>query len=1567
MLSSLLCAALLCAQEYGAAGAFAQSIANPAANASPTAVTIQISISGSALNGQPSQIQLVLPENTHADISLPITQQTPQQSPLPNPSSLNTTVQTTSGRTATAALAGHKNVIRDTLSNLSRKLLPYLQNLRAKASSGEQTQDTGRRILDALTQTDSGETASADEAVPADSADTFSAEAGNLQPAASLAAPAHDDSWWKDPSITHFAVSVPLYSLRRENNDPGIGKFSTLGDYYQDKLSKQADVVHLLPHFATLGSVYAPVSLNALNEDYIDWNNVPEVRNDPALLAKLAVTDLKEQQAVDYAALHQRESLVVKDAYSHFKSAEQNREHEISQAAYLRFQNEQLRMKTSRAQDYLTFLKENASWVQDYADFMAIHEILGKPSWQWSAQDEAHARQDPAFILNKHAHLYAQWNARPQLRRALDQIHAAGGRILFDIPMFRAKDSVDAWKHREYFLDLATRNPGIIIHPWLHEDWKDLALWDWSRLKAEDYRLMTEPFAYWLDQGFDGARIDALHFAYNFGKGQLASGNEPGDDYLRALSAVFHARKALPVAEAFEGKDENANRYGFVTVHGDWKKLSSHDDEARPNPFFERLLPLSRVGISGKNSRFVGYTLGDEWSDPFLVKEMVNGFTHWRYRIPLAGDPDYFNRVRQDVRSRMGALRNLINGDIWKVPEAVGTAFKAAADAFVKHFNGGTQIWAASMDWFMEEWGRDTFISLPGLLLATGRYEEAKKNIRGFAKYENNGIIPNKVWDASRWNPQKPEGADYNNADGSMWFIQAVKKYEDYVSDPAFSREMLPILRSIVDNYAKGTGYNYHDRFNPITMDSDGLIISPAQSTWMDADPEGKDHPVTPRNGKTVEINALWYANLRFLARLERREGNAAAAMRYDERADLVKKSFNDKFWFETEDNKRDWGGSGGALRDVVEGDSHGEAIRPNMLFAVSHGEDLLTVERQAAVVLAATRDLLTPYGLRTLSPRDSHYRAFYETWRPAMEKDQAYHQGTVWPWLMGPYADALARVRRSQGWDEDRIKTELRQLLRPLASFLVEGPVGSLPEVFNGSWQHELMKNFSLADPLGLGPLICRSFINQGPGGGTRSQAWSVAETLRVMHEYGLIEDPKLEDAVEIAIPSLFTPLAAETLPAQDTQSPAEGLLQKLINGLSGFLSKERFLMEKRPFAKAALTSNAAAARLFLTRPGQAPRSSTLVELGKLLAEDPSALADLNKAGRIRIVIARPQAQAGLTKKDLAQVQKALREQGVTAKVEVELLPVDWTRTQNGPSAQEEIRGPAHDSAAHGPLSRILHLLASPFREFAYIGRTLRGSFTTPTLNAVLSGLALKVVIPMAVLKQAGWLAIYNGHPAAMALALIVSVGLNLFHGVFVNTWANFQNQLGKQRGLKYQSVFNLAYGQFWGVVFRLITFAVIAGTIPPWSWLYWKDLGIATIVGTFVGTLGMQGLNSLYDNGRFSQWQRDGVFLLRDFAMNIAGCFFGSGSMAAYWLVFGAQQLLDALVYGTSLLLQRRPILYIADAAVASAPEFQGAYPVSPAPAKEPSSFKQAWKNLLDSPFIKPLVWLLRKLCKH
>jgi len=235
----------------------------------------------------------------------------------------------------------------------------------------------------------------------------------------------------------------------------------------------------------------------------------------------------------------------------------------------------------------------------------------------------------------------------------------------------------------------------------------------------------------------------------------------------------------------------------------------------------------------------------------------------------------------------------------------------------------------------------------------------------------------------------------------------------------------------------------------------------------MDADPKGDGTTiVTPRDGKCVEINALWYSALRFVRKANETLGSKVDTARYEALADRLQQTFIERFW----------NPDTGCLFDFVDGntDKQGSSVRPNQLFAISHGGDLLDSETKRKILEVATRDLLTPCGLRTLSPHDEHYIGFYNTDEPVVVKDLAYHQGTIWPWLIGTYCDSLWIVRTEQGVSEPAIKEEIRRVIAPLVRFCLDSQYKSLPEVFSGDSPHE--------------------------PGGTTSQAWSVSEVLRIL-----------------------------------------------------------------------------------------------------------------------------------------------------------------------------------------------------------------------------------------------------------------------------------------------------------------------------------------------------------------------------------------------------------------------------------------------------------------------------------
>ena len=370
----------------------------------------------------------------------------------------------------------------------------------------------------------------------------------------------------------------------------------------------------------------------------------------------------------------------------------------------------------------------------------------------------------------------------------------------------------------------------------------------------------------------------------------------------------------------------------------------------------------------------------------------------------------------------------------------------AAADQFlVRRGDGWTVI--AGYPWFTD-WGRDTMVSLPGLTLFTGNAEIAKGILRNFARHTDMGMLPNRFVDSG-------ETAEFNTVDATLWFFEAARAYAAVTGDYKFLREELyPVFTSIIDFHIKGTRYN-------IKVAEDGLLNAGApgaQLTWMDA--KIGDWVVTPRSGKPVEIQALWHNALRTMEDLARRFGDEELRKRYSTLASTVVWTFNRLFW-----NKEK-----NCLYDVVNGGLPDPTIRPNQIFAVSLHYSMLSRERARAVVETVERELLTPVGLRTLAPSDSRYRPRYEG--DQYSRDSAYHQGTVWPWLLGPFITAYVRVNGGTA----AAREHAHGLLRGLEAHLSEAGLGQISEIFDADAPH-----------------LPR---------GCFAQAWSVAEVLRALCE---------------------------------------------------------------------------------------------------------------------------------------------------------------------------------------------------------------------------------------------------------------------------------------------------------------------------------------------------------------------------------------------------------------------------------------------------------------------------------
>jgi predicted glycogen debranching enzyme len=343
----------------------------------------------------------------------------------------------------------------------------------------------------------------------------------------------------------------------------------------------------------------------------------------------------------------------------------------------------------------------------------------------------------------------------------------------------------------------------------------------------------------------------------------------------------------------------------------------------------------------------------------------------------------------------------------------------------------------AGYHWF-GDWGRDTMISLPGLTLATGRPEIARSIIRTFAKYVNQGMLPNRFPDAG-------ETPEYNTVDASLWYFEAVRAYYSATKDDDLLRELFPVLADIIDWHCRGTRYN-------IRLDSsDGLLYAGengVQLTWMDA--KVGDWVVTPRIGKPVEVNALWFNALKIMAKFARQINKPY--QEYEAIAERAQVRFS-----------RFWNQETGYCYDVLDSpDGDDPSLRPNQIFAVSLPQSPLTTAQQKQVVDACGRMLLTSHGLRSLSSEHPQYQGKYGG--NQYQRDGAYHQGTVWGWLLGPFVTAHLRVYKNP--------EQARQFLEPMANHLSAQGVGSLSEIFDGDV-----------------PMTPRGCI---------AQAWTVGEVLR-------------------------------------------------------------------------------------------------------------------------------------------------------------------------------------------------------------------------------------------------------------------------------------------------------------------------------------------------------------------------------------------------------------------------------------------------------------------------------------
>ena len=473
--------------------------------------------------------------------------------------------------------------------------------------------------------------------------------------------------------------------------------------------------------------------------------------------------------------------------------------------------------------------------------------------------------------------------------------------------------------------------------------------------------------------------------------------------------------------------------------------LPDHEDVYRPGYFRIPLVPGMRftLVLSAENDpgddvgKFGGY--GHEESVALAL------LRHNRRTKQLFMG---INQNTQSLQQQDPVLARLVvaaDQFIVARPEQGASTDSSAIGSHSVHLAPDKKTIIAGYPWFTD-WGRDSMISLPGLLLDTGRYSEAKGLLKAFASFTQEGLIPNRF-------PDSGEAPEYNTIDATLWMFHALNSYLAVTGDWSLLKELFPTLSDIIAWHLRGTKYG-------IGVDaSDGLLHGGepgVQLTWMDA--QVGDEVITPRHGKPVEVNALWYCALTCMEQWAVRLSTDAS--QYSQLRSQVRQNFASRFWYE----------KGGYLYDVVDVDGvagkNDASLRPNQVFAASLTRDLLNDAQTSSMLEQVTEHLLTPLGLHSLSPTDPDFHNRFNG--NPVERDGAYHQGAIWPWLIGPYIDVYQRVHNDPSANT--------RLLQPLIQHLWSTCLGTISEV---------------AEP-------------EAPytPAGCFAQAWSVAEILRCWHQ---------------------------------------------------------------------------------------------------------------------------------------------------------------------------------------------------------------------------------------------------------------------------------------------------------------------------------------------------------------------------------------------------------------------------------------------------------------------------------
>ncbi|MBZ5535275.1 MAG: glycogen debranching enzyme N-terminal domain-containing protein [Acidobacteriia bacterium] len=560
-----------------------------------------------------------------------------------------------------------------------------------------------------------------------------------------------------------------------------------------------------------------------------------------------------------------------------------------------------------------------------------------------------------------------------------------------------------------------------------------------------------------------------------------------GDWKIQKTVFMVHGHNATCLEYAFTGPQESEahfdmrpllayrNYHSLTHENSDLQRdtdIGEHHAKFSPYPGLPPLVIrhtadfFFRDGYWYKNFEYLreqerGLDFSEDLFSPGNFRAVVKNGTHlWFFAsaeewsdLTREAELQRFAVIKQrELERRQGLVKGI------KSTEKTSFYFRLAADQFLVRRQKDSPTVIAGYPWFTD-WGRDTMISVPGLLFVTDDYPAAREILGTFVRSMRDGLIPNRFVD----HPEAGEEAEYNTADATLWLFHLVYELARRTDDlKVVKQRFYEALIESFECHRRGTRFG-------IRMSDDALLSAGEESvqlTWMDA--RIGEQAVTPRHGKAVEVCALWCNALKVLEFFAKKFGDRGKAKELTSLARQAQESFNKVFW----------NPAAGYLSDVVSESGIDASLRPNQLFAMTLPFSPLEKQHRKPVVAVVTEHLLTPFGLRTLAKNDSHYRGLYQG--SAYDRDFSYHQGTVWPWLLGPYATAYLNAHSRT----TRNKKHVRSLLEPLIQYMLSEGVGQIPELFDGD----------VPPPEEGSP--------RPPGKGCLAQAWSVAEIHRVLME---------------------------------------------------------------------------------------------------------------------------------------------------------------------------------------------------------------------------------------------------------------------------------------------------------------------------------------------------------------------------------------------------------------------------------------------------------------------------------